>query len=163
MATLSYRLPKNYKDFIKFIDKLQKSKKSMGVKVGVLKNSTGINKRTEKAKDITIAEEAYYNCKGVPEKNIPPRNYQQKVIDDNFNKWKKDIAKLLKTQSSKDALEIIGYVAKDETMQTINTWENPPNAPATIAIKGKNTPLVDFGDLLKSISFEVFNGTETGK
>lgn len=163
MATLSYKPPKNLKDFFKFIDKLEKSKKSMGVKVGVLKNSTGINKRTGKAKDISVAEEAYYNCKGVPEKNIPPRNYQQKVIDDNLNKWKKDIAKLLKTRTTLDTCEIMGYIAKDKTQETINTWKNPPNAPATIEIKGKNTPLVDFGDLLKSITFEVFGGIDTDK
>lgn len=164
MAVLSYKLPDdNLKKFIKFIDKLKKSKKSMGVQIGVIKNSTGINKRTGKPKEISVAEEAYYNCKGVPERNIPPRNYQQKVIDDNMAKWQKDIAKLLKTKSSKDVCEIMGFIARDTTKQTINTWKKPPNAISTIAIKGKNTPLVDFGDLLHSITFKVLGGEEAGK
>lgn len=164
MALIGYRLPdNNLKKFTKFIDKLKKAKKSMGVQIGVVKNSYGINKRTGKPKEISVAEEGYYNCKGVPERNIPPRNYQQKVIDDNMPTWKKDMAKLLKKHSSQEVCEIMGFIARDATKETIHTWKNPPNAPATIAIKGKNTPLVDFGDLLNSITFQVLGGEEAGK
>ena len=97
---LNYIIPDNYKKFAQFIDKLKKAKKSMGVQIGIVKNARGINKRTGKPKEITVAEEGFYNCMGVPEKNIPPRNYQKKVIEDNMSKWKKDMAKLLKKKSS---------------------------------------------------------------
>lgn len=160
---LGYILPDNYKKFTKFLDALQKAKKSMGVQIGVVKNSTGINKRTGKDKNITVAEEAFYNCMGVPERNIPPRNYQKKVIDDNMSKWQKEIKGLLKKKSSQDTCEIMGIIARDETKHTIDTWKKPPNAKTTIAIKGKNTPLVDFGDLLKSITYEVMGFDEASK
>ena len=111
----------------------------------------------------SVAEEGFYNCMGVPEKNIPPRNYQKKVIEDNMSKWKKDMAKLLKKKSSYETCEIMGIIAKEATKRTIDTWTTPPNAPITVAIKGKNTPLVDFGDLLKGITYKVMGFDEAEK
>ncbi len=160
---LNYIIPDNYKKFAQFIDKLKKAKKSMGVQIGIVKNARGIDKRTGKPKKITVAEEGFYNCMGVPEKNIPPRNYQKKVIEDNMSKWKEEIRHLLKKRNTYDTCEIMGIVATEATKRTIDTWKNPPNAPMTVAIKGKNTPLVDFGDLLKGITYKVMGFDEADK
>ena len=110
------RVPGNFKDLKKFnalIRKVKRKYASAGVEVGVVKNSTGTIKHkrvvevTSKKgkvynktiysrdygdpKNITVAQEALYNCKGVPEKNIPPRDYQTYTIDENMDEWKKQM------------------------------------------------------------------------
>ena len=146
----------------------------MGVEVGVVKNARGVIKRGSKKgqpKKITIAEEAFYNCMGVPEMNIPPRDYQTRTVEANKDNWKKYAKKALKTQSTLQVVKALGISAKDETKATIANFGAPANAPITVnggwmrnrvtgkpfyvEGKGKNQPLVDNGDLLRSITYQV--------
>ena len=192
---LNVRVPGNFKDLKKFnalIRKVKKKYTSAGVEVGVVKNSTGTIKhkrvvqvtskngkvynKTIKApdygqpKNITVAEEAFYNCKGVPEKNIPPRDYQTYTIDENMDEWKKQMREDLKKFSTSKTCQRIGTVARDATKATISEGKmEPPNAPITrdggwmhkngksfyVFGKGNKPTLVDSGDLLKSITYQV--------
>lgn len=176
MAELKIKLPKNLRSFNVFLAKLKKKYEGMGVEVGVVKNARGVVKRGSKKgqpKKITIAEEAFYNCMGVPEMNIPPRDYQKRTIEANKENWKKYAKRALKTQSTRKVVEALGISAKDETKATIANFGEPANAPITvkggwmrnkvtgkpvyIEGKGKNQPLVDNGDLLKSITYQVID------
>lgn len=174
MADLKIKLPRNLRSFNVFLSKVKKKYTGMGVEVGVVKNARGVVKRGSKKgqpKKITIAEEAFYNCKGVPEMNIPPRDYQTRTVNANMDKWRKYARKALKTQSSENVVKALGISAKDETKATIANFGAPANAPITvhggwmrnrvtgklvyIEGKGKNQPLVDNGDLLRSITYQV--------
>ena len=174
MADLQIKLPKNIRSFNVFLAKVKKKYAGMGVEVGVVKNSRGVVKRGSKKgqpKKITIAEEAYYNCKGVPEMNIPPRDYQTRTIEENKDKWRQYAKKALKKQSTSQVVKSLGISARDDTRAKIANFGEPSNAYITvhggwmrnkvsgkmvyIEGKGKNTPLVDNGDLLKSISYQV--------
>ena len=197
---LNVRVPGNFKDLKKFdafIRKVKKKYTNAGVEVGVVKNSTGTIKHTrvtevtskngkvyykrEKSpdygqpKNITVAEEAFYNCKGVPEKNIPPRDYQTYTIDENMDEWKSQMRKDLKKLSARQTCERIGTVARDATKATISEGKmEPPNAPITrdggwmhkngksfyVFGKGNKPTLVDSGDLLKSITYQVIGKEE---
>lgn len=174
MADLKIKLPKNLRSFNVFLAKVQKKYAGMGVEVGVVKNARGVIKRGSKKgqpKKITIAEEAFYNCKGVPEMNIPPRDYQTRTVNANMDKWRKYARKALKTQSSENVVKALGISAKDETKATIANFGEPANAYVTVnggwirnkvsgkmvyvEGKGKNQPLVDNGDLLRSITYQI--------
>ena len=174
MAELKIKLPRNLRTFNVFLTNAKKKYKGMGVEVGVVKNARGIVKRGSKKgqpKKITIAEEAFYNCMGVPEMNIPPRDYQKRTIDNNMGKWRKYAKNALKTQGTEKVAQALGISAKDETKATIANFGAPANAPITIyggwmrnkvtgkmfyvEGKGKDQPLVDNGDLLRSITYQV--------
>lgn len=174
MADLQIKLPKNLRSFNVFLSKVRKKYKGMGVEVGVVKNARGVIKRGSKKgqpKKITIAEEAFYNCMGVPEMNIPARDYQTRTVEKNKENWKKYAKKALKTQSTEQVVKALGISAKDETKATIANFGEPANAPITVnggwmrnritgkpfyvEGKGKNQPLVDNGDLLRSITYQV--------
>jgi uncharacterized protein YukE len=174
MGSLQIKIPDNFKTFAKQMQKLKQKYRGIGAEIGVIKNATGehrrkvskISKKTGKKlkskvavktpKTITIAEEAFYNCKGVPELGIPARDYQTKTVNDNQEKWKKDMKTLLKKgANTRTAITAIAKVARDDTKNTIETFATPPNAPSTIAAKGFNKPLVHEGDLQKAQSYQI--------
>lgn len=137
------------------MDGIKKKYKSAGVEVGVIDNYFGFDKRAHKQKKISVAEEALFNCMGVPEKNIPPRDYQTRTVNKNKSEWKNQIKALLrKKKNTEDVCEVLGILARDATKATIANFGSPKNAPITIRKKGRNSPLVDFGDLEKAITFQ---------
>lgn len=123
------------------------------LKVGVVKEARR-SKNGEKS-DLTIAEYAYINVMGSPAKNIPPRNFFQTTIDKNKDKWSKGLQKLVINHDIDHSLELLGVVATADMKDSITNWKTPRNAPYTIKLKGKDTPLVDTGALHDSINYEV--------
>lgn len=126
------------------------------LKVGVIKEARR-SKDGEKS-DLTIAEYAYINIMGSPTKNIPPRNFFKTTIDKNQDKWAKGLNKLIPTRGIEDSLELLGVEATADMKDSITNWKTPRNAPYTIKLKGKDTPLVDTGALHDSINYEVVKG-----
>lgn len=125
--------------------------------IGVIENSVGVD-RDGKTKSITVAEEAFINCHGDPARNIPPRDYQTLAITRYMKIWDQQLTALLKSgDQSLRALEKVAIVARDAVKETISNYDGPfpNNAPATIARKGRDQPLVDMGDLLRSIQYEI--------
>ena len=56
-----------------------------------------------------------------------------------------------------DVLESVGIIASEDTARTIEEGNFERNAPSTIKIKGKDSPLIDFGDLVRNITYKVIN------
>ena len=139
--------------------KLAKKYGSSYAEVGVVENSVGVDRRTGKAKEISVAEEAALNEYGAPDQNIPPRPFMQLTIANNKDAWSSALESLLKSKMPTDrALEAVAILARDAVKATISSGNGLlPNSPATVKIKGRNQPLVDFGDLLKSISYQMIN------
>ena len=141
-----------------FIRQLTKKYGPVTASIGVIENSIGLDRRIGQSKKITVAEEAARNEFGDPNEGIPARPFMQLTADQNQDIWKEDLAALLQSgMTSEQALEAIAVIARDAVKATISnyTGPNPSNAPTTIKIKGRNQPLVDFGDLLRSISYEI--------
>lgn len=53
------------------------------------------------------------------------------------------------------AYEEIGKYAVEDLKQLIDDWTNPPNSAKTIAIKGRNDPLVDTGTMMQSVKYKI--------
>lgn len=105
-----------------------------------------------------VIDVAFWNNYGT--KDIPARRFMQvgaKRCEVDMKKMMGlCVEKMLdKRMKPKDAGEMLGQKATAIMKKTVREWEQPPNAPSTIARKGVNAPLRDTGLLMNSITFEV--------
>ena len=138
----------------KFSEALQKLSGQLAsgksVRVGFLENATYSN-------GTPVAMIAAIQDFGAPRAGIPPRPFFRNMIAAKKGEWPAAIAKLLKANNN-DAhktLELVGQAVAGQLRQSIIDTNSPPLAPATIARKGFDKPLVDTGHMLNSISYEV--------
>ena len=87
---------------------------------------------------------------------IPPRPFMTLA----FEKNKKDYAKRLKfglkaTKDSDEAIKFLGKSIMEDIQTSISEGGWTPNAPLTIALKGKDTPLMWTGDMHKAVEYKV--------
>ena len=144
-----------------FIEKIQSSKKTLNVgflnkknAIIAAKNEYGGTFKTDDAYKKRGAEKGI----SVPDEiTIPARPFMQNTATKQKNKW----IKLLIDTNKQNGLDIekslnlLGLKAKSDIQETIEVGDFAPNSARTIAIKGKDTPLIDTGEILKSISHEV--------
>lgn len=156
-------------DLFKMLDDLTK----LDVLVGVPQQKA--SRRTE---EVNNAELAYLHTNGCPHRNIPPRpflipalNAHQKEIAEQQGR----ILKALFSASSNNAtlgpasvgsqgkvmveMKKLGMMGQNYVkgwfVDPANGW--PPNAPATIARKGSDRPLIDTAQLRNSITYVIRN------
>lgn len=90
---------------------------------------------------------------------IPPRPFFRTMIQKNQDSWGPTASKLLK-DNNYNVLKVAGLMGqeiKGELQQSIRDLKDPPNAPSTIARKGKDSPLIDTGYMLSRVDFEVIS------
>lgn len=88
---------------------------------------------------------------GNPAQNRPPRPFMRNTFDRESDTWAKQLSlAIARGETVKDALEYLGTLARDDMMQTIRDFQDPPLAPSTIAAKGNSKPLVDTGEMLET-------------
>lgn len=97
---------------------------------------------------------------GAPSINIPERSFLRKTFDDKID----DMSNTIEDLVGQYIMDEIGYKAMTDAIgeyvvglirQTIVELKNPPLKPATIAAKGSSQPLIDTGQMLDSIDYEV--------
>lgn len=138
------------------------------VKVGIIGGQAQVKRAAETGESLTNAQIGFIHefgrLQGTP--RIPPRSFLQmplRLYLDDFIKAKKNITreafeKAIKSGQAAKFAEKIGLIA-EEVIQTafatqgFGNWE--PNRPSTVAKKGSDTPLIDTGELRRSISSEV--------
>lgn len=86
---------------------------------------------------------------------IPARSFFRKTIRENKAKWLKSMPELVKQHNPTKALKLTGEMMKDDLVESIMTWTEPPNSKSTIAKKGSNAPLRDTMQMARSIGVEV--------
>ena len=147
----------DYKDLKNLIKSLEKDIK---VKVGMLAGKGG---------DELVVDQDDLDLAGLGAQhefghgNIPVRSFLEMPFDvknDEFFRLLKDLidVELLKDKNSTHLADEIGLcalaiIAEAFDTQGFGQWED--NAPYTIAIKGRNEPLVDTGKMRDTINFEV--------
>ena len=94
---------------------------------------------------------------GSPTNNIPPRPFFRNMVRKQKTGWPVLIKKTLlsTTYDVNRTLAIVGEVIKGQLQQSIHETNSPPLAPATIARKGSDKPLIDTGHMLNSVDYEV--------
>lgn len=127
------------------------SEMNASVRVGVLESATYPD-------GTPVAMVAFWNEYGT--KTSPVRAFFRTTVSDQKKNWVLSVQNLMKMHNDpKKLMGLIGEHMRGQIVQSINTWTDPPNAPYTVRMKGFQKPLVDTGQLMRSISFEV-NGDE---
>ena len=112
------------------------------------KNPLGKPRRYTPRPAVSVVEVARSNEFGRPENNQPPRPFMRATILKNQTWWVGYIRARLKAGKALDEiLDHLGPEMQEQLRETIKLWTRPPNAPATIAIKGFDKPLTDSGDM----------------
>lgn len=123
------------------------SSKAKHVRVGVMENSTYPD-------GTKVATVAYKNEYGF--KNIPSRPFFRDTIAQQKNAWGELAVKGARAgYTIEKILGLVGMQMQQDIQYTIITFTNPPNAPATIAKKGQNSPLRDTLLMHDSITYEL--------
>lgn len=88
---------------------------------------------------------------------IPARPFMHQTIDNNSTTWVKVITKLLPENelNIKKTFNQLGQIITNNITETIEEGDFIANSARTIAIKGTSTPLVDSGNMAKSVNWEV--------
>ncbi len=135
---------------------LIKNKKS--IRVGILGSS---NNRTDGLSNATIGAIQEFGSEG---NKIPARSFLRMPIMDKQKQIaqfaKKSLTIALKTNNIDLALNQIGLFCRSIIQNAFDTkgfgkWS--PNAPTTIENKGSSSPLIDTGELRKSITHDIIN------
>jgi len=91
---------------------------------------------------------------------IPERSFLRSTFNKNYKKISKKFSKIPKLIRSgrfdvMRELKLIGLYQKNQVKKTIIDFKDPANALSTIKNKGFDNPLIETGQLLKSISFKI--------
>ncbi|EOS9812385.1 hypothetical protein ACNKWM_004835 [Salmonella enterica subsp. diarizonae serovar 16:z10:e,n,x,z15] len=88
---------------------------------------------------------------------IPSRPFFRKMIEHKSPEWGEKMATLLRTNDfdMEIALHKLGEHIQGELQMFIRDWKKPPNAASTVRKKGFNNPLMENGDMMRSVDYSV--------
>ena len=103
----------------------------------------------------SVAQVAFWNEFGTS--RAPSRPFFRTMIAKESEGWPELLGKAAVSTgyNTRQTLGLIGEKINDDLKSSIVGWQDPPNAPSTIAKKGFNKPLVDTGDMLRSTTYQV--------
>jgi len=117
----------------------------------------------EREGGITNAQLGYLQENGSPTNKIPPRPFlipgvqgAQALIAETLGSGAMS-ALSGDAAAGEKSLQAAGLLGRNAVVRKINTGPFAPNAPRTIAAKGSDKPLIDTGELRKSITYVVRN------
>lgn len=113
--------------------------------------------RTQKAGE-SVAEYAAKNEFGTDK--IPQRSFMRTAFDENINAIQKLLVRQFtlvseQKQTVDGAFGIIGQAMVGLIQTKIRSIVIPPNSPTTIKIKGSSKPLIDFGQMVQSVTYVI--------
>ena len=122
------------------------------LKVGVLP-SAGRN-----SEGVDLVDVAVWNEFGT--RHIPARPFMRIAADKNENKWnryaERCVAAALKNRANiNNAVYLLGEQIKGDVQRVFGSGELAPNKASTIRRKGSSVPLIDHGDLRRSIGYKI--------
>lgn len=94
---------------------------------------------------------------GSASRGIPPRPFFRHMVAAKKGEWP-DAARHLLVDNNYDAtrtLQQLGQGIKGQLQQSIVDTNSPPLAPATIAAKGFDKPLISTGQMINSVDYRV--------
>lgn len=106
-------------------------------------------------KPLSVAQVAFWNNYGTS--RSPARPFFDVMVRGNSGNWPKQMASIAKATNYDGArtMGLMGELLKDQLVASIRNWSQPPNAPATVAIKGFNKPLIDDGTMQRAVGARV--------
>jgi len=132
------------------------------VQVGVME-SAGEHKGPDNEESLTVVEVATFHEFGT--ETVPERSFIRSTVDENFDSYveKTKILQekvILQAFDVKKALSVLGELIQSDIVKKIDSGIDPELADSTkkskiVNGKSGNTPLVDTGQLKKSVRYKV--------
>lgn len=88
--------------------------------------------------------------------DIPARRWLDVGVLSGLNEYEKALTDL-QPENIEQALNIVGLQAKAAVQQYMRDLRTPPNAKSTIRKKKSSNPLIDTGEMLNSVDYNVTN------
>jgi hypothetical protein len=130
------------------------------VKIGVLEGKAEEPKETsdEKASDLSLVEVATFHEFGTV--HTPERSFLRATVDQEKSEMNTATVAIFKKVSAaqmhwKKGLSILGELIQSKVVRRIRAGIGPELDPKTIEAKGSSKPLIDTGQLVQSIRYEV--------
>lgn len=104
-----------------------------------------------------VAAVAAANEYGDPQAGRPPRPFFREMIAAESPTWPDKMAALAKALNY-DGPKVLGMMGEDiqgALKQSINDFTTPALAPSTVRAKGFDKPLIETGDMLNAVTYEV--------
>lgn len=100
---------------------------------------------------------------GSPERGIPERSFLRSGMRENQDKYvrlnKVNLVRILRGQLTvEQALSQLGEMAKGDVQQKIRSGDFAPLKQSTIDRKGSSKPLIDSGQMVQSVTYELGEG-----
>ena len=132
----------------------------LGKEFDVPKDEKGNAPKQGRQAPATLGEVAVFNEFGAPMAGIPARSFIRDTADQYRTQWA-DMADRLRKKvmqgglTIEQALGAMGEVILRDVRARMRAGIAPENAPATIAAKGSSTPLIDTGQLINALAWEL--------
>lgn len=132
----------------------KKLEKAAQVRIGMLEGSTEALSDIPTATVATWMEWGTQSDKG---ELIPPRPFFRTMIAEHSGEWGDQLAKVLvhNNYDAENALGQMGMLIGGELQESIIAVTEPPLKQSTIDRKGFSKPLVDSGNMLNSVAYQV--------
>lgn len=146
-----------YKAIFQEIEELSKKSLLVGIQEKARTVAQSKGGRKQKA-GLSVAEYAADNEFGT--NLIPQRSFMRTAFDENIDRIENIAAiqygKIIDGSISlAQGLGIVGQVITGMIQRKIREIRFPPNSPKTIALKGSSKPLIDFGQMVKSVTYAI--------
>lgn len=104
---------------------------------------------------IPVAQAAFYAEFGT--KTAPPRPFMRNTVASKSPRWGVGLGNALRKTKydARAALAMMGMGIQGQIRQTISDFKDPPNSQVTADLKGFNKPLVNSGQMLRAVDFQV--------
>ena len=137
-----------FRNLIASLRSLEDKKLKVGVLPSAGRNSEGVD----------LVDVAVWNEFGT--RHIPARPFMRIAADKNENKWNRYAdrcvdAALKNRANINNALNLLGEQVKSDVQRVFGSGELAPNKASTIRRKGSSKPLIDHGDLRRSIGYKI--------
>lgn len=137
-----------FRNLIASLRSLEDKKLKVGVLPSAGRNSEGVD----------LVDVAVWNEFGT--RHIPARPFMRIAADKNENKWnryaERCVDAALKNRANiNNAVCLLGEQIKSDVQRVIGSRDLAPNKASTIRRKGSSKPLIDHGDLRRSIGYKI--------
>lgn len=146
MPDVTMRVTAEGERFQRLVEELTKTKLSVGIRPGEHFEEDGTD----------VAEVALRNEFG--DDKVPARPFMAQTVDNNGAEINRIIHRAFQEEDAHDILSLIGDGISELMRQEIEKGDFVPNAPATIAAKGSDKPLIDTGTMKDSIGYWLTKG-----
>ena len=137
---------------------VEKALQDIAKKVGTKYVDVGFLAGAKYSDGTPVAQVAFWNEFGhAGEHPSPPRPFFRNCIGAHGGEWPGELGRAVKAANGDGAkaLAVMGEAIAGEIQESITSLTSPALAASTIQRKGFNKPLIDTGQMLRSVDFEV--------